>query len=180
MPRKRRRAGAKHGGDASFLMEFNPPIGPGPVWPLRFPGFRALYLPTGTVCLIERSDPGGPPNRILVLNRSLSPFYPPREFWRMRQLFRKMKREGQELPWIAFYPGRSRPQYVRRPLLPQETLSHVKFFFGRPGRKKKVDYDVIRQFHREHPSLSQAGIARRLKVRRPTVGRALSQIDASE
>src|SRR6266849_5400629 len=101
MARKPRRAGISSAPNF-VLFEFNSPVGPGVTWPLRCPGFRDLYLPAGSLCLIERSS--GRPSRILVLDRSVSPFYPPREFLKMSQSFREAKKEGRAVRWIAFYP----------------------------------------------------------------------------
>lgn len=179
MPRKHpNRAGADP--NHSVLMEFNAPVGPpGPAWPLRFPGFRNLYLPSGSLCLIERRTRGGRPIRVLVLERSMSPFYPPREFWKMQQTFLETKRAGRGLRWIAFYPGRKRPRYVFRPIFRHEVIQHHLSFIRKraselgPGRPRKVDYEELRQYHRKYPTLSQTRIAQLFKVSRPVVARAL-------
>lgn len=166
-----------------FLTDFQPPISSrkGPVEAWRFPGFRPLFLPVGTVCLIERPDSDGPPSRILILNRSVSLFHKPREFWRLRQVFQTARRDGEPLCWIAFYPGRRKPQYVFL-AIPRDVATNLHHFSGGgfPGRPKKVAYDAIRQFHREHPKSSQARIAKRFGVSRPTVTRALGSEESAE
>jgi hypothetical protein len=179
MPRKNPRA-VTSSADHVDVIEFRPPIGKGAAYPLKFPGFQPLYLPFGSVCLVERHDRTGRPYRILILDRSISLFLPSREFRTVQKWFREVAKERSAIRWIAFYPGRKSPQYVFRPIPPLMTVAKYFSFFRqarKSGRPRKTDYEVIRQYQREHPRASHQMIARRLTLRRATVTRALSTAD---
>jgi hypothetical protein len=165
------------------VIEFWPPVSKGAAYPLKYPGFRPLYLPFGSVCVVERPDRTQSPDRILVLDRSISPFLPSREFRELQKRLRKWTKAGSTIRWIAFYPGRKSPQYVFLPIPPQMAEGKYFIFLRHPrkrGRPRETDYEVIRQYQRAHPQSSHQMIASRLGLRRATVTRALSAEDRSD
>lgn len=169
--------------DASVLLEYQPPIGPGVRFAeaLHVSGFKNLYLAAGSLCLIERAKIGGPVIRVLVLDRTISPFYPPRDFWVMSRTFSKRNKEGGEFRWIAFYRGFRRPRYVFRSIPRGIKIWRFKFF-NHPktrGPKRTVNYREINSYKQHHPNLSHAQLAKRFRCARSTIARVLKWAEFS-
>lgn len=180
MTRKNRKVVTTH----LDLLQMPHVIGPGrSVLPLKALGFRPLYLPAGSLCLIERPYRGGMPYRILVLNCSIPPFLQSRHFLKLNRLFWEATKAGKATAWMAFFPGRKSPKYVTLPIPPPlAAMARSSVFVGRGkrGRRKKVDYQAIHNYRLLHPKLSHQGIARRLRLPRSTVSRILGTEDLSE
>jgi hypothetical protein len=179
MPRKKPRAvtSTQHHFDPIQILT---PLGEGAVTPLKVQGFRPVYLPFGSLCLIERLNPGGSPCRILVLDHYVSPFLRAREFRRLQQRFREVTKAGRAIRWIAFYPGRRSPQYIFLSIPSHMAAKKWFSFFGggrKPGRPRSANYKAVYKYQRDHPKLSHQGIARRLKLPRSTVSRILGTVD---